>query len=53
MGEGKVIASCMPRHRHQEWIAFLKQIDSETPTHLDLHLIADNYATHQHPKVVA
>ena len=53
MTRGKVIASCMPRHRHQEWITFLKQIDAETPSHLDLHLIADNYATHKHPKVVA
>ena len=41
----------MPRHRHQEWIKFLKQIDAETPADLDLHLIADNYATHKHPKV--
>ena len=53
MTRGKVIASCKPRHRHQEWIAFLKQIDAETPSQLDLHLIADNYATHKHPKVVA
>ncbi|MEO8601692.1 MAG: IS630 family transposase [bacterium] len=53
MTRGKVIAACMPRHRHQEWITFLKQIDVETPSHLDLHLIVDNYATHKHPKVVA
>ena len=53
MIRGKVIASCMPRHRHQEWITFLKQIDAETPGHLDLHLILDNYATHKHPKVTA
>ncbi len=51
MAQGKVIATCMPRHRHQEWIKFLKQIDSETPKDLDLHLILDNYATHKHPKV--
>jgi transposase len=51
MIQGKVIASCMPRHRHQEWIKFLKQIDAETPEDLDLHLIVDNYATHKHPKV--
>ena len=43
----------MPRHRHQEWIRFLKQIDAETPAELDLHLIVDNYATHKHPKVKA
>ena len=53
MIQGKVIASCMPRHRHQEWIKFLKQIGAETPGELDLHLIVDNYATHKHPKVKA
>jgi transposase len=41
----------MPRHRHQEFIKFLKQIDAETPPELDLHLIVDNYATHKHPRV--
>jgi transposase len=50
--EGKIIADCMPRHRHQEWIKFLKQIDASTPPELDLHLIIDNYATHKHPKVL-
>ena len=50
---GRIIAECMPRHRHQEWIKFLKKIDDETPRHLDLHLIVDNYATHKHPKVKA
>jgi transposase len=53
MLDGNVIAACMPRHRHQEWIKFLKQIDQETPADLDLHLIVDNYATHKHPKVKA
>ena len=53
MAHGKVIASCMSRHRHQEWIKFLKQIDKETPPDLELHLIVDNYATHKHPKVKA
>ena len=53
MLQGKVIASCMPRHRHQEWIKFLKQIDRETPADLALHLIVDNYATHKHPKVLS
>jgi transposase len=51
LAEGKIIAECMPRHRHQEWIKFLKEIDAETPPELDLHLIVDNYATHKHPKV--
>lgn len=50
---GKVIHTCMARHRHQEWIRFLKQIDQETPAGKDLHLIVDNYATHKHPKVKA
>jgi transposase len=53
VAEGKLIGKCMPRHRHQEWIKFLKQIDQQTPPELDLHLIADNYATHKHPKVLA
>lgn len=48
---GHVISTCMPRHRHQEWIRFLKLIDRETPAGMDLHLIVDNYATHKHPKV--
>ena len=51
MAEGKLIGTCMTKHRHQEWIKFLKQIDAETPAELDLHLIADNYATHKHAKV--
>jgi transposase len=51
VAEGKIIAECMPRHRHQEWLRFLKRIDAETPTDLELHLIVDNYATHKHPKV--
>ncbi len=53
LAEGRVIGRCMPRHRHQEWIAFLKIIDRETPSELDLHLIVDNYATHKHPQVRA
>jgi len=48
---GHLITECMLRHRHQEWLKFLKKIDSETPDDMDLHLIADNYATHKHPKV--
>lgn len=52
LAQGKIIADCMPRHRHHEWLKFLKQIDAETPAELDLHLIVDNYATHKHPKVL-
>jgi transposase len=51
MLDGKVIGDCMPRHRHQEFIRFLKKIDAETPAALDLHLIVDNYGTHKHPRV--
>ncbi|MCG3125582.1 MAG: IS630 family transposase ISBmu8 [Phycisphaerae bacterium] len=53
LAEGKLIGKCFQRHRHQEWLAFLKLIDRQTPAELDLHLIADNYATHKHPKVQA
>jgi transposase len=49
--DGAVIGDCMPQHRHQEFIRFLKRIDHETPRGLDLHLIVDNYATHKHPGV--
>jgi transposase len=52
VAEGKLIGTCMPRHRHQEWIKFLKLIDQQTPAELDLHLIVDNYSTHKHPKVL-
>ncbi len=51
LGQGEVIATCMQRHRHQEWIKFLKMIDEQTPQELDLHVIVDNYATHKHEKV--
>ena len=51
MVSGKLIGTCMPRHRHQEWLKFLKLIDAQTPAELDLHLIADNYGTHKHPQV--
>jgi transposase len=50
---GKVIGQCMKRHRHQEWLKFLRRIERETPKDLDVHLIADNYATHKHVKVKA
>src|SRR4030081_3113870 len=50
---GRVIGQCMKRHRHQEWLKFLRTIDRNTPQGLDLHLIADNYATHKHAKVKA
>jgi transposase len=51
MLDGKVIGDCMPQHRHQEFIRFLKRIDTETPAEAELHLIVDNYGTHKHPRV--
>ncbi|MCK5140019.1 MAG: IS630 family transposase, partial [Thermodesulfovibrionia bacterium] len=51
MLDGKVIGDCMPRHRHQEFIRFLKKIDHETTAGLNLHLIVDNYGAHKHPRV--
>jgi len=51
MLDGTVIGDCMPRHRHQEFIRFLKRIDQETTAGLNLHLIVDNYGTRKHPRV--
>jgi transposase/DNA-binding CsgD family transcriptional regulator len=48
---GQVIAQCQQRHRHTEWLKFLRKIDRETPKEKTLHLIVDNYATHKHPAV--
>jgi transposase len=50
---GKVIGSCLPKHRHEEFLVFLKTINKEVPHGLDVHLILDNYATHKHPDVKA
>jgi transposase/transposase-like protein len=49
--EGKVVSMLSDKHRHQEWLQFLKRIDREAPKGVQLHLIADNYATHKHPEV--
>jgi len=49
--DGTVIGQCLKRHRHQEFLRFLRHIDRTTPTFLDLHLIVDNYATHKTPAV--
>jgi transposase len=49
--DGQVIAQCQQRHRHVEWLRFLRQIDRETPKDKRLHLIVDNYATHKHATV--
>ena len=48
---GDVLAQCKKRHRHQEFLQFLRYIDGNVPADLDIHLIADNYATHKHEKV--
>jgi transposase len=49
--DGTVISMCDDRHRHQEWLKFLRVIDEVTSPKKDLYLIVDNYATHKHPKV--
>ncbi len=51
--DGKVIGQCLPHHRHQEFLKFLRTINRQTCKGLDLHLIVDNYGTHTHPKVTA
>ena len=49
--EGTVIAACQPRHRHQEFLRFLNQIDESVDSGLQIHLVLDNYGTHKHPAV--
>ena len=49
--EGRVIGQCLPRHRHQEFLKFLRTLDASYPKTLKLHLILDNYGTHKHAKV--
>lgn len=51
VASGNVITQCKARHRHQEFLSFLKHIDANVPKDLDIHLIIDNYATHKHAKV--
>ncbi len=48
-----MITQCKPRHRHQEFLGFLRQIEKSVPEDLDIHLIVDNYNTHKHAKVRA
>lgn len=48
---GKVIGSCLPRHRHEEFLKFLNTVDRQTPKDLQIHMILDNYATHKHADV--
>lgn len=51
MVEGRVIGECYPRHRHQEFLRFLRRLDAEFPESTALHLILDNYGTHGHERV--
>ena len=48
---GQVLTRCKTRHRHQEYLGFLKQIDANVPPDLAIHLVVDNYGTHKHPTV--
>ena len=48
---GEVIGQCRQRHRHQEFLSFLKTVEKQTPKEMELHLIVDNYSTHKHEKV--
>jgi putative transposase len=48
---GHVLTACKKRHRHQEYLSFLKRVDASVPTEFDIHLVVDNYATHKHPAV--
>jgi putative transposase len=50
---GAILAECKPRHRHQEFLGFLRSIDKAVPAELEVHCIVDNYASHKHPKVKA
>ena len=51
--DGTIISNCQPRHRHQEWLRFLKLIKSQVPQERPIHLICDNYATHKQSRVQA
>jgi transposase len=51
--DGQVVGECHARHRHQEWLKFLRRLDREYPPDLKLHLIMDNYGTHKEPHVRA
>jgi putative transposase len=51
IASGDVMTACKRRHRHQEYLSFLKQIDANVPAKFDVHLVVDNYATHKHPSV--
>ena len=51
IADGEVLAQCKSKHRHQEYLSFLKHVDENVPRNLHIHLVIDNYATHKHPTV--
>jgi len=51
--QGRVIGQCYARHRHQEWLKFLRRLDKDFPGDVPLHLVMDNYGTHRTPQVEA
>lgn len=51
VAQGKVVGQCYARHRHQEFLRFLRRLDGEFPGAVKLHVIMDNYGTHKHPRV--
>jgi putative transposase len=51
IANGQVLTQCRPRHRHQEFLLFLRHIEANVPADLDIHLVMDNYGTHKHEKV--
>ncbi len=53
IADGRIIGTCMNKHRHQEWLKFLRLISKSTPSDQKIHIICDNYATHKHEKVQA
>jgi hypothetical protein len=53
IADGSIIGRCMDKHRHQEWLKFLRLIAASTPADKEIHIICDNYATHKHAKVKA
>jgi putative transposase len=53
IANGQVLTGCKPRHRHQEFLSFLRSIDKNAPQALDVHVILDNYATHKQADVTA
>ncbi len=48
---GELLQDCMPQHRHQEFLKFMRQVERGVPSDLSIHVVLDNYATHKHPAV--